>query len=692
MKADYLTYARATSVSFIGLGVQATLAIVFFLYAFYQADHAALTASLFCATGILAWLCLAIVHDGHRRERVEAIEAEALGADGNASVFEAAGVETRPAARRVESLHKFFLPIASLIIAATLAIFAYVRFTQGSGLTSPIQSTDAANRGWVISIGLAVAFVGFVFARFVSGMAKQKPWAMLRAGASFAVGAAILGLAFAVSHFVDLAGPDVLVRYLPVAVPIFLGIVAAETVLNFLLILYRPRKTGEVAPPAFDSRILGFIAAPDKVAESLGEALNYQFGVDVSSTWFYRLFRSIATSLVLLGVVVIWALSSFVVIQPHQKALLLRNGNLVKVLEPGLHAKLPWPFDRVEIPRHVEKTAEGEDFVSRTVTGIRRLSLGKEAPEEGSAVLWTNTHAGAEQNFVVQPGRVTGKIAPARGELSLVSADVAVLYTIGDLEAYDRVATTESRDELLRAVAERELTIDLGSRSLNTILGPGREVISGEIRDRIQAAFDSLNVGPDGNPIGAGVKVLAVNVNGAHPPKRVAPNFERVIEAEQKRLASLEQAESDRVATLTEVVGSVALATAIVTELDKLESLQAAAASDENIATQTFVIEGLLESAGGEADSLIHTARAERWRRHMSERGRAAALLGQNVAYNASPWVYRSGLYLEALTEAMRDARVYVVSPDVENMRIDIDLQDNSLSGDLFQGTGDEDM
>lgn len=33
MKADYLTYARATSVSFIGLGVQAVLAIVFFLYA-----------------------------------------------------------------------------------------------------------------------------------------------------------------------------------------------------------------------------------------------------------------------------------------------------------------------------------------------------------------------------------------------------------------------------------------------------------------------------------------------------------------------------------------------------------------------------------------------------------------------------------------------------------------------------------
>ena len=74
----------------------------------------------------------------------------------------------------------------------------------------------------------------------------------------------------------------------------------------------------------------------------------------------------------------------------------------------------------------------------------------------------------------------------------------------------------------------------------------------------------------------------------------------------------------------------------------------------------------------------------------MSERGRAAALVGQSAAYEASPWVFRVGLYLDALADSMNDARVYVVSPDVENMRFDIDLQDTSLSGDIFQGTGED--
>ena len=684
MKVDYLTYARATSVSFIGLGLQAILAVVLFLYAFYSKDHAALTASLFASVGIVAWLALVIVHDAHRRERIEAIEADALSGEAGSSVFAEAGAETRPAAKRVETLHKFFLPAISLTLAGTLGLIAYLRLGSARALTEQAFAGDAANRGWVISIGLAVAFVGFVFARFVSGMAKQKPWAMLRAGAAQSVGVAILGLGLAIGHFIDLAGPDVVVRWLPVGAAVFVGVVACEVVLNFLLNLYRPRKAGEVAPPAFDSRILGFIAAPDKVAESLGEALNYQFGVDITSTWFYRLFRSIALLLVLLGIVVGWLLTAVVVIEPHQQALLLRNGRLVGTLEPGIHAKLPWPFDRIEIPRHTERGPDGREFVSRTVTGVRTISLGSTAPEAGRAVLWTNPHAESEYNFVVQPARVVGESA-ARGEVSLVTGDISVHYTIDDLERFDRVAAPAARDDLLRAVAERQITIDLGSRSLSEIIGPGRETISAALRARVQSAFDELNSG-----LGAGVRVLAVNFKGAHPPRGVAPKFEAPVEAEQKRLAALESAEKDRIATLTAIVGSADLAERIVVELDALERLDGS--RDEAALTeQVFKVEELLAEAGGEADSLIQTARAERWRRHMGERARAALLKGQNVSYAASPWVYRTGLYLDALRDAMRNARVYVISGEVPELRLDVDLKDNSLAGDLFQGTdGDQ--
>lgn len=701
MKADYLSYKRAANVSLIGLIIQAVLALLLFVYSFYARDHAAMSAALFVALGGVVWLSLIILFDQHRRERIEAIEAEAMATAEASSAFDEAGEETRPASRRLANLYKFVMPAVALTLAGVLAAVGFWRLRSASALMADDAMGEPTHRGWVISIGLGLAFVGFVFARFVSGMARQDVWQHLRAGAAYAVGAAVVGLALAVAHFVDLFGPSVLVDWLPLILPWLFVVIAGEIVLVFLFDLYRPRKPGEIPALTMESRLLGFIAASDRVVESIGEALNYQFGVDISSTWFYALVRKIAPALAAVVVLAIWAMSCFVVLYPHQEALLIRNGRFVRVLEPGLHLKLPWPFDRVEIPvyRRPDPASADRTIETRTVTGIRTLDLaGPPISKDVRAVLWSEQHAPEEFYFICQPTRLRGTSFSSdadrgnRAELALVAARITLQYAISDVEKFERLAPDRMRDEVLRSVAQRAVTLYLGSRTLDDIIADDRAAIGGVLRDIVAAEFARLNPGPDGQPMGAGVDVRFVGIESAHPPQRVAPVFERVVQAEQARLALVLSAEADRIAELSRIVGSVALAEQIVAELRDLERMQEAGADDESIATQNLAIEALLAEAGGEADAIIQTARAQRWQRHMGERGRAARHIGRVEAYRAAPNLYRVREYLGALADAMRDSRVYLMTDDIPDLRIEWDLQDQDNRADIFAPDTDDEF
>lgn len=694
MKADYLTYRRATSVSLLGLVIQAALAVALLVYGVLARDHAALTACLFVALGIPIWLTLAIVFDQHRRERVEALEAERLAeAEGaGSSVFEGQGTEFRVAARRVQTLHRFVVPAVSLVVGAAMIALGLWRLTEGRAFLSPDRFAEPRQRGWAIAIGLTLAFVGFVFARYVSGMAKQRVWANLRAGSAAAVGAALLGLAMAVGQFIDIAGPNVVLRYLQVAFPIFMIAAGAEIFLNFVLDLYRPRKPGELPRPAFDSRFLGFAAAPDRIAKSISDAINYQLGFNVTSGWFYRLLSRSVLLLVLLGVGIIWALTSLTVVQPHQRAIVLRFGRPVgKELGPGLHLKAPWPIDTVEAPvlLRTDPRTGRSSVAGYTATGVRTLELGTPPPTAAGPILWTNEHAREETFQLVQPSRAGTRSAGQDqvAGLAMVAIEIPMQYAVRDVMLFDQLAAPELRDDLLRSVAQREIVRFFSGAALDDVIGGRRVEIAQQLRRRIEAAYAAMNPGPDGRPRGAGVEILSLGVMRAHPPQKVAANFERVVQAEQNRQAKIESANADEIETLTRVVGSVELANRIVAEIDALTALRDGRdrrATPEEILAQELKIQQLIETAGGRAAATIAEARAERWARHMRERGRAARYEGQLAAYEASPEVYKASLYFEALKQAFANARLYITSEAVKDLRITTDLQDRETGVDVF--------
>lgn len=665
MKADYLSYSRAASVSLLGLLLQTLMGLTLLIYAILGRDHAAFSGALLVLGGSVIWLCLAVVFDQHRRERVEAVEADSLAATAGrqASVFETNADDLRVAAKRLTWMHRVLVPVVSVLLALTVISLGLWRGQQGLRVLDPDQFQLPAQRGWALSLGLGLALVGFIFGRFASGMAKQKVWANLRAGAAASAGTALVGLSLAVGHLVHVGGTDLVLRLLQVIIPGFMVFLGAETLLNFVLDLYRPRKSTEVPRAAFDSRVLSFVASPDRIAESIGGAINYQFGVDVTGSWAYRLLSRSVLGLGLVAAAVLWLLTCLEQVDPHERAIRVRMGTNAGEVGPGLYLKLPYPLETLD---------------AQPATSARTVALASGKAANDGPILWTNEHKTTEVYVIVQPtprGLMAGVPGTNLQDVALVYAEIPLIWRIRDLGKYELLASPATREEYLTATAKREIMQVMSGVNEDQILGPGRPAISRALQNAVQTRFDQLETG---------VEVLFCAVEGVHPEKEAAKHFEKIVANEQKGQGAIEKGESDRIQLLTEAVGSVALAGEIVRELGALRQLNDSKASSAEVAEQTLKVERLIMSAGGAAGAKIETARAAAWRTHMLARGRAEAYAGQLAAYQSAPSIYRSQLYFQMLKDLMKDARVFVTSDQIPDLRINVDLKDSGVGTNVL--------
>jgi regulator of protease activity HflC (stomatin/prohibitin superfamily) len=228
----------------------------------------------------------------------------------------------------------------------------------------------------------------------------------------------------------------------------------------------------------------------------------------------------------------------------------------------------------------------------------------------------------------------------------------------------------------------------LGELAIDEVLATHRTTMPAELKQRLTDAYAQLNDGQ-----GAGIEILFVGVNGVHPPTKVAPSFERVISARQNRESVIEFARKEQIAMLADIAGSVELAEEISSKLVALEALRRAEGNESDAYIEAELeVQRLLERAGGEAGELILSASANRWVRHMSERGLASLLQGQQSAYLAAPELYRSNMYFEALLVAMRESRVYLTPGELESLKIRLELQDKKAGTTVFDAERGADL
>ncbi|MEX0741578.1 MAG: hypothetical protein WD079_02195, partial [Phycisphaeraceae bacterium] len=109
MNEDQQTYQRAASSALLGLGVQIVITIVLLVVSLWARQPALYGAMLYALGGLGIWICLWLVYQQHRLERIEALEAEQLAAQHGTdnSIFEVSADDLSVARRRLNSLYKW---------------------------------------------------------------------------------------------------------------------------------------------------------------------------------------------------------------------------------------------------------------------------------------------------------------------------------------------------------------------------------------------------------------------------------------------------------------------------------------------------------------------------------------------------------------------------------------------------------
>ncbi|MHC4440587.1 MAG: hypothetical protein ACYS3S_24835, partial [Planctomycetota bacterium] len=336
--------------------VSLILSIIFFGIAFFLGRWSGFSAvsavSWLILSVALVWFVLCLQFYQRSLAEQEKLDAGQLVRDEKTSAIFQARSERATllsvAQRRLELFEKWFIPIFAAIIAVfQIAVGLYLFKALGSGIEAEVK------KPLLCGICLAaIAFVSFLMSRYATGMSAQAEWKPLRAGGSSLLGIAvvcfILAIFLAVAHLFNKYMPVNNMAWVAAGLLVVLG---AETAVNLVLDIYRPRLKGRYSRSAFDSRLLGVINEPGGILRSLADAIDYQFGFKASQTWFYKLLEQAVVPLILFGVITLYLLSCIVVVGPDEQAIVERFGNpldetnQVRLLGPGLAFKWPWPID-----------------------------------------------------------------------------------------------------------------------------------------------------------------------------------------------------------------------------------------------------------------------------------------------------------------------------------------------------------
>ena len=696
MRIDHHAYRKATRVAGFGFLLQAVAAIILLIFSLgmfgsLERDLVLGYASIYLFGGLFVWLSLIAVFYQHTQERLESLEDDELAADQSAagsSLFASGREHEKVAARRLRLMHKWLMPIVSLLVVAYLSIAGWgmLRFLADiDAVTGSADLNLTSALGWAVAICLAFAAVCFIVSRFVAGMAEQTVWQNLRGGAGYMVGNAIVLLAVAVGIIFRFFENDQVIRFMAYAIPICMIVLACEMVLNFILNLYRPRIPGEAPRPAFDSRFLSLLSAPDSIVKSINEAVNYQFGFDITSSWGYQLLLRSFAWLLAFGVVALVALNTMVVVEPYQQAVKLSGGRIVgdDVYHSGIMWKWPWPFQSAAI-----------EEVSR----IRRLPLTAQRINPPDADDWSKeprTDAdiepflvGASQVAAVSlldaplgDSAVSEDFAGERlGELfSLVDTEITLEYRIkpdGLLDYLNfssdirrRGQRLSVRERTLKVLALREITQHLSRLSMDEVISQGQTDLARQLQNRIQSAFDTYQTG---------VLVLAINLPMLRPSGDAGTYFENFAMAKHQRRQEVEEQEGTVKRSMAFYLGDLNRRDEILAEFDKWEQLRRDPDADANtLLEQRLIVERLLAEAGGALSHQIDRAEAERWVTLMEARANAFTHQGKLASYRAAPELFMQREIMQVLSRTLAQRRKYfVIGVDPDRIDFVIEVQE----------------
>jgi membrane protease subunit HflK len=685
MRIDHHTYQKASTTAVTGLLLQLAIATTLLVFGLVAGSSAFVFASLYVAIGCLLWIGLIVLFYQQKMQTLEELEETELAGVSGSSMFDSGTDQIRPAANRLKLLHKWIMPALSIFVTISLLVIGIliVRFLGRTEHQDDLQQTvilQSQYIGWALAVAMGFALVSFIYSRFVAGMANVSAWTNLRGGSAWMVGNTIILLALSVGLLFRFFDNDQVLLAVCWGIPIFMFAVAGEIVVNFILNLYRPRLHGESPRPAFDSKTLSMLASPDSLVRSINEAINYQFGFDITSSWGYQLMLRSAAWLLVLGVVVLLAMSSMIVVEPTQQAVRVRQGALISdVYLPGVMFKLPWPIERADI---------------YDVTRIRELDITFKWKEERNVILWTDDY---NKNAVIMPKpfivneTIEDSDVSKEDVLSLIDVRAVLKYRIsqGGLldwiqfgsKDIDRRSRLTQREMTLLAFSQNTLTTLFQNLALNDIIGDDRGSLSTVVRTKLQASLDAQN---------SGVEIISVDLPLVAPARGAAGSFEELSVAIQSEELLVTAATGNAQSILTSTAGDPKLVDSIVQAVanyntaritwdnlrrSKDSDTSAIAKAKAQLESLEIVAVDFINTGNGRAAAIIRNARVGKWTAWMTTWANASRVSGQAAAYSAAPNLYKQRMYMSVLARKLPAIRKYVIGINPERLQLDIELK-----------------
>lgn len=401
--------------------------------------------------------------------------------------IEKAETEIQPSKKKIFSLHPFVLPIGLIGYAVVFyyccsSIVAHVKI---------ITSNQKPTALHAICL-IVILVVTTIFDRLCKHAKNHTRFvsAILSNCRIFFVVLSVQTLLAIVCVIVEILELINIQRYIGyLYTGIFFYYVAFVTISLLIIVM---RKELDVAPyihvpvPFVKRKI-------DGEEKSFVVYLEENTGITLRSLWSIKYIREIAPSIVFMIGVLLWLSTCIIQVETNQKAAIYRIGKLQKrILEPGLHLALPYPFDKVEI------------YDTET---INKMTIGYKA-EENTDNIWTEEHQGEEYKLLLGGGA------------EVVSINLRLEYKISDLKKY--LTTATSPESMMEALAYELVTDQTIATDLMSLMSADRDAFSENFQKELGTRLEQKNLG---------LEVVAVVLESIHPPVDIAGIYQELISA-----------------------------------------------------------------------------------------------------------------------------------------------------------------
>lgn len=243
-------------------------------------------------------------------------------------------------------------------------------------------------------------------------------------------------------------------------------------------------------------------------------------------------------ALVIIVIVVVWVLyTSFYTVSSNARGVVRRFGKVIKVTQPGLHFKFPWPIDEVDTPKVEE--------YKRIEVGFRTVRLQPQA----------------QYRSVPEESLMLG------GDTNIVDLDFVVQFRITDAVKY--LFEVDDVDGAVKDAAEAAIRQVVGDSEIDDILTTEKTAVALKAQEIIQEIVDLY---------GCGVQIVAVQLQDVYPPEPVRPAFADVNSAREQKNQMINEAEAYKE---REVPGAKGRAAKILREAEAYKEQQIKLAQGE---------------------------------------------------------------------------------------------------------------